>query len=345
MNTLLAQKTKKSTMRPQGIMTQKKLAELANVSSVTIYNSLYRKKLVKPETRKKIYALMEEYDYHPDGIARAMVTNKTNVIGIIVPNFEVAYYAKIASAIERAVKANGCHCIICQHHDDPAKEKAEIDIMREYRVDGIILRNCGSNTDDAQIKRLAKADIPFVLMDGRCEGFDDHYIGYDDYTGVLEAVKHLVKKGHTRIGCIGLHRSGDIKQSDRYKGYISALKMHDIPIDDALVKNCPTEYDSGIEEVLTIFEECKNNPPSAFITLNDHTAYRVLVGAKRINKKVDVVGFGGYFDQIMLPDNFMSIEQDTEVLAKQAVSMLFKQINKEESNGPCLVKCALSNCK
>jgi LacI family transcriptional regulator, galactose operon repressor len=345
MNTSSASKKVKKSNIFSGVMTQKKLAELANVSSVTVYNCLYRKELVKPATLKKIYSLMEQHDYHPDGIARAMVRGKTNVIGIIVPNFEVAYYAKIVSAIERVIKTKGCHCIICQHHDDPAQEILEINMMREYRVDGIILRNCGSNIDNEQIKRLSNAGIPFVLMDGRCEGLDSHYVGHDDYNGALDAVESLIKKEHSRIACVGFHRSGVIQKSDRYKGYAAALKKHNISIDLDLVKQCQTEYNSGHQEVLTMFEQCKSNPPSAFITLNDHTAFGVINGLKEIGAKADVFGFGGYLDQTVLPDKLPTVKQNTDILAKQVAEMLFKQINKEKANGPVLVKCSLSGCK
>ena len=342
MSVSLASKNEKESNISSNVMTQKKLAELAGVSSVTVYNCLYRKYLVKPATLKKIYSLMEQHDYHPDGIARAMVRGRTNVIGIIVPNFEVAYYAKIVSAIERKIKDNGCHCIICQHHDDPAQEIIEINMMREYRVDGIILRNCGSNIDNEQIKRLANAGIPFVLMDGRCEGLDKHYVGHDDYNGALDAVESLIKKKHSRIGCIGFHRSGDIRQSDRCKGYIAALEKHNIEIDPALVKQCKTEYSSGHDEVLTMLKQCKSNPPSAFITLNDHTAFGVMSGLKELGRKAEVVGFGGYLDQAILPEKLPTVKQNTNILAKQIAKMLFKQINKEEATGPVLVKCSLS---
>ena len=340
-----AYKTKKTPAPESGVMTQKKLAQLADVSSVTIYNALYRKELVKPETCKKIYALMEQYDYHPDGIARAMVRGRTNVIGIIVPNFEVAYYAKIVSAIERVVNAHDSHCIICQHHDDPSQEIFEINMLREYRVDGIILRNCGSNIDNEQIKRLSTAGIPFVLMDGRSEGLDSHYVGYDDYTGAFDAVEYLIGKKHSRIGCIGFHRSGEIRQSARYKGYAAALEKHNIPVDINLLKQCRTEYNSGCEEVVNMYKKCKNNPPTALITLNDHTALGVIRGLKEIGAQADVFSFGGYLDEAILPEKLLTIRQNTDALAEQVVAMLFKQINKEEADGPVLVKCSLSGHK
>ena len=345
MSITLASKNGKSSNNSANVMTQKKLAELANVSSVTVYNCLYRKELVKPATLKKIYALMEQHDYHPDGIARAMVRGRTNVIGIIVPNFEVAYYAKIVSAIEREIKSNGCHCIICQHHDEPAQEIIEINMMREYRVDGIILRNCGSNIDNEQIKRLSNAGIPFVLMDGRSEGLDKHYVGYDDYKGAFDAVEYLIGKKHSRIACVGFHRSGDICQSDRYKGYAAALEKHKLAIDPVLAKQCRTEYGSGCEETLSIFKECGDNPPTAFLTLNDHTALGVVSALKKLGAKADVFGFGGYLDQAILPEKLPTVIQNTDILAKQVAEMLFKQINKEEADGPVLVKCSLSCCK
>ncbi len=324
---------------PVGIMTQKKLAELANVSSVTVYNTLYRKELVKPETRKKIFSLMEQYDYHPDGVARAMVRGRTNVIGIIVPNFEVAYYAKVVSAIERVIKTHGCHCIICQHHDDSSQEKSEIDMMREYRVDGIILRNCGKNTDIEQIKRLANAGIPFVLMDGRSEGFDHHHVGYDDFNGAKEAVDFLINKGHSKIGCIGFHRSGNLRDSDRFKGYAAALTEHKIPISHGLLKNCKTEYNSGCEEVIEIINRCGNNPPTAFLAFNDHTAYGIIRGLTEMKHKAEVIGFGGYLDQALLPEALPTVWQNPEELANEVAAMLFRQIGKGKADGPKRVPC------
>ena len=320
-------------------MTQKRLAELAGTSVVTVYNAIHRKELVKPETREKILELMREYDYHTDFIARAMVKGRTNVIGVIVPNFEVVYYAKVISAVERQLREAGYHCILAQHHDDPVLEREEMDMMREYRVDGVIIRNCGRDIDNDQINNLAKAGVPFVLMDGHCKGHEKHFVGFDDFTGSLNAVEYLLRLGHHRIGVVGFHRSGDLRNSVRYKGYEQALKSHGLSPTPAWVRNCATEYFSGKEEVVSIRKNDGGAFPTAFFTFNDHTAIGVLKGLSELNVNAEVVGFGAYWDEILMPENFFSVEQDFKLLAGECVKMLLSQIENQEAFGPLLVPC------
>jgi len=329
---------------PKNIRTQKQLARLAGVSDVTIYNALYRKDLVKPETREKIYQLMAEYDYHPDGIARAMVRGKTNIIGIVLPNFEISYYAKLASALERALNAYGYHCVICQHHDEYMRENRELNMMRELRVDGILLRNCGLATDTNQVKLLARAGVPFVLLDGQTEGFEEFFVGHDDFLGAMNAVERLIAKGHRRISYIGYHRSGDFRKSNRYRGYAAALEKHQIPVDPMLSEAGETEYDSGRLEALNILRRCQNDPPTAFCSVNDHTALGILRGLKEAGitpgEHMAVVGFGGYIDQSLLPFRLSTVRQNIDELAVRSVSMLLAMIdNKPYESGPIAVPC------
>lgn len=344
--------TRMKAMRPAGktptgtIKTQKQLAELAGLSDVTIYNALYRKHLVKQATLDKIYALMKAHDYHPDGVARAMVRGKTNIIGIILPNFEVAYYAKLASAIERFFNGNNYHCIICQHHDDPAGESREIDMMREFRVDGIILRNCGLDTDDEQVRRLSKAGIPFVLLDGRTKGFDKYYIGSDDRSGAANAIELFISNGHRRIAYVGYHRSGNYRHSDRYRGYADALRKHGLELDPKLTEPCKTEYGSGKEEILEILRRCGNHPPTAVFGFNDSTALGMIAGlnaaGRDCGKDVAVIGCGGYLDHGLFPFTLSTVVQDIDELANQAAGYLLAQINgQSHQGGPILVPCGL----
>ena len=319
-------------------MTQKKLAELANTSVVTVYNAIHRKELVKPETREKILKLMKKYDYHTDFIARAMVKGRTNVIGIIVPNFEIVYYAKVISAIERSLREAGYYCILAQHHDDPLLERRGIDMMREYRMDGLIIRNCGRDVDNDQINKLAKAGVPFVLMDGHCEGHESHYVGFDDFSGAVKAVEHLLSRGHKKIGVLGFHRSGDIRESVRFQGYEHALKSRNINPAPEWIRDCATEYFSGREEVLSIKREAEEFP-TAFFAFNDHTAVGILHGLSEIDVKAEVVGFGGYWDKALMPAGFWSIEQDFSALAEKCVAALLAQIDGKNPDGPLLVDC------
>lgn len=325
------------------VRTQKQLAELAGVSYVTIFNALHQPHKVKQATRERIFQLMAEHDYHPDGVARAMVNGKTNVIGLIVPELEVAYYAKFVSDVERAANMAGYHCLICQHHDIPFKEAQEIQMLREHRVDGIILRNCGTATDTDSVRRLARAGVPFVLWDGLTEGFAERYVGGDDRRDAAAAVTSLLQAGCRRVAFVGFHRNGNFRHSDRYDGYVEALQAAGLTPDPELAETCQTEYTSGRLEVLNILRRNGSCPPDGIFASNDHTALGVLAGLQeagvRVPQDVAVMGFGGYLDQALLPLTLSTVVQDVEGMALRATCLLLAEIDgKPTEKGPHRIK-------
>lgn len=311
-------------------MTQKQLAQLADVSIVTVYNALYQPQKVKAETRQKIFDLMRQHDYSPDAVARSMVRGKTNIIGILVPTFEVCYYARLVSAMERRLNALGYRAMISQHLDDPDKEASELAMMREYRVDGIILRSCALACDREQIVKLNRQQIPFVLVDALTEGFEERYVGDDDFTGAMELGESLIRRGRRRIAYIGFHRSGDFRASNRYRGYAAALEHNNIPFEERLTEPCPNEYHSGDQALMRILNRTQDNPIDAVMAVNDNVALMI---AKKLNelgysmqKQIVVTGYGGYLDEVVLPFVLPTIRQDVEKLGDAAVTKLMAEI-------------------
>lgn len=325
------------------IITQRDLARAAGVSMTTVYNALHKRTLVKERTRRKIFDLMREHDYVPDAVARSMVRQKTDVIGIVVPALEVAYYAKIVSAIERNANAAGYHCIISQHLDDPHKEEREVTMMRQRRVDGLVIRNCGQAVDAGLFQRLVSARMPLVLLGGREEGLDQYFVGGNDRQDVKQAVEWLIRKGHRRIAHLAWYRTpGDFHSGPRYLGYRDALEAHSIPYDPALVEMCQTEYRSGRLELLNILRRTADNPPTAVMAFNDHTAIGAWQGLKeaglRIPQDVALLGHGGYLDQSAMPLSITTVEESIEEIGRTAFHMLLSQMNEESENiGPHLI--------
>lgn len=314
------------------IRTQKQLAELAGVSLNTINNAINRPELVHEFTRQRIFQLMEEHDYHPDGVARSMVRGRTDVLGIVVPTLEVGYYAKLVSAVERSANERGYHCLISQHLDDPAKEEREVTMMRRHRVDGMIIRNCGRAGDNAFIQRLCDAGMPFVLIDGRTDGFDTYFVGGDDRADADRLVSHLIDQGHRRIAHLAWTREEHLDDSPRYQGYCDAIRRHNFPIDERLICLCSSEYAGGADEMRTILVHCNDDPPTAVFAINDHTALGALAELRRIGRRVPeeivVASFGGYLDPRMLPAALTIIEQAIDRVASVACERLIAQINR-----------------
>jgi LacI family transcriptional regulator len=321
------------------VCTQKELARLADVSIVTIHNALHQPHKVKKETRDKIFELMRKNNYLPNGIARSMVRQKTNIIGILIPSFKVGYYAELICAIERTLNNAGYRVLISQHCDDPEKEFREINMLQEYRVDGIIMRNCGLNTDEEQITRLAESKLPFVLIDGESPKFRKRFIGNNDMDGAIKLVQYLISLGRKRIAYMGFHCSDNFRESNRYKGYKKALELSGIDFDPQLTEACLTEYNSGELEMEKIMERCADNPPDAVFAFNDNTALNAInylfKKGYAFQDKILVAGYGGYMRDLPLPFKLPTIQQNVNEIGNCAALRLVAEIEgKSIEDGP-----------
>lgn len=320
------------------IGSQKRLAELAGVSLATIHNFFNRPHLVREKTRERIQKLILETDYHPNQMARAMVRGKTNAIGVIVPRLEVAYYAKLFSSIERAANAQGYRCLVCQHLDDPRKEEQEIQVLRQWRVDGMIVRGCGRDQDDGLFRKLIRAKVAYVHLDSLVKGIEEYCVIGDDRRDAERLVAHLISKGHRRIAYVGFHRSGDFRLSDRYLGYLDALEAAGIPFDPLLTEGLRAEYDGGRAEVKRLLQCDQAKQPTAVFAFNDHSALGVLKGVAETGAEVEVAGFGGYLDAFVTSVPISTTVQNTDAIGRSAFELLEDQISgRNQMKGPIFV--------
>lgn len=333
----------RSSSNGKAIITQRDLARAAGVSITTVYNALHRPDMVRKRTLDKINGLIQAHDYMPNDVARSMVRQKTDVLGIVVPVLEVMYYAKLVSAIERAANTAGYNCMICQHSDDPVKEEREVMMMRQRKVDGIFIHNCGQATDTRAMQRLTASGVPFVLIGGRSEGLDDYFVGGDDRRMAAQAVEWLIGQGHRRIAMLAWYRTpGDYHEGPRYLGYVDALKQHGIEPDPALVEMCQTEYRSGRLEVLNILRRTAANRPTAVFGCNDHSALGAVAGLReaglRVPEDVTVLSYGGCFDESLMQPSLPTVVEPLDEIAQSACEMLLGQIeHKPYAKGPILI--------
>lgn len=329
--------------RSKSVITQKDLARAAGVSITTVYNALHRPQMVRQRTMDKINNLIQQHDYMPNNVARSMLRKKTDVLGIVVPVLEVMYYAKLVSAIERVANVAGYSCMICQHSDDPLKEEREVMLMRQRKVDGIFIQNCGQATDSRAMQRLVASGVPFVLVGGRAAGLDKYFVGGDDRLLAAQAVEWLIGQGHRRIAMLAWYRTpGDYHEGPRYLGYMDALKRHGIQPDPALVEMCQTEYRGGRLEILNILRRTAANRPTAVFGFNDQTAVGAVVGLReaglRVPEDVAVLSFGGCLDESLMRFSLPTVVEPIEEIAQQACEMLLGQIeNKPYPKGPILI--------
>ena len=216
-----------------GVITRKDVARLADVSTATVsYVVNNGPRPVSEETRKKVLWAIEQLGYQPNAIARSLVTKKTNSIGFILPDILNPVHAAITKAFEDALHIADYSLIIGNSDESPEREQAYLTVLLSKGVDGIALTPTGGNR--RTLFSLAESGKQIVLLDRQLEGLNADCVLFDNVVGTYQAVRHLIKQGHKRIGLINLSRSLTPGR-ERGEGYERALLEAGIKVEPRLM--------------------------------------------------------------------------------------------------------------
>jgi LacI family transcriptional regulator len=303
--------------------TMKDIARDLGVSVVTVSKVLRNHSDISAQTRKRVLQRMKEVNYQPNPAARALITGRTNLIGLIVPDLVHPFFAQVAKGISAKLRSQEYSLIISSSEDDPNMEKREIDQMLARRVDALILASSQSSVDSLQ--RIQEQGLPYVLLDRRMPGLAANFVGIDDVAAGTLATTHLIEIGCRTIAHIG---GSDVSTAqDRQAGYSITLAKRGLSLstnyifkwghgDDA---GDATGY-NGMKQLLQLSPR-----PDGVFCCNDPIAMgamrAILEAGLQIPNDVAVVGCGNvhYDDLLRVP--LTSIDQDSYGLGTGAAKL------------------------
>ena len=215
------------------IVTIADIAREAGVSRATVSLALNGKPGVAPETRRRILEIAEKLHYQPNASARGLALQKTQTIGVIVPDIGSPFYAELIRGVEEEASRAGYYLMLLTTAGKPSREEMYFRLLGEQRVDGIIVLT--PRGDEALLRRIQAKGFPLVVVDRDIQSADDVVeVVVDNFHGALEAMEYLLDLGYRRIGFIngvpGLQAS-----QDRLRGYQVALQEHGIAPDPELI--------------------------------------------------------------------------------------------------------------
>ncbi len=304
----------------------KELSERVGLSVTTVSRVLNGKSeqyRISKDTQTKVLDAAREFHYSPNRIARGLKLEKTETIGLIIPDISNPFFASIARIIEQESRRFGYSLILCDSQDDITTENELINLMAERKVDGIILAPVGLNCD--HIRGLFQRTIPMVVIDRYFPGTRMPYITTDNYKGAFLATEHLILNGHRHIACIqGL--KGITSCTERVNGFKYALKKHKIPIDKSLICGNDFGEENGYLQTLLLLNRKKK--PTAIFALGNLISLGVLRAIYEkglsIPDDISVITFDEHPYSAYLRSPMTTIEQPREKIAKMAVNLLFE---------------------
>jgi LacI family transcriptional regulator len=207
--------------------TMKRIASDLGVSVTTISKVLNNHGDISEATRDRVLARIEELGYQRNAVARSLTLRRTHTIGIVIPDLMHSFFVEIIQGIEPVASVRGFGLLLCSSGEDPAKERAELDMLRGRQVDGIVLASAHGSANGDLLTQMTGGGTGLVMIDR-----DDHpkvechrVLTDDEGVGTM-ATNHLLDLGRRAIGHIG---GPDIAHARRREhGWREALKARDV---------------------------------------------------------------------------------------------------------------------
>lgn len=267
-------------------VTIKDVAKRAGVSPSTVSRVLSGHPRISQETSRKVKAIMEEMGYHPNIMAKSLVSKTTDSICIILPKpaeelFSNLFFMELIRGIVAQASRQGYDVLISSGATEKEELEAVSRLVRGRRVDGVILLY--SRKDDAVIDFLEEGGHPFVLI-GRSERYEDILsVDNDNVLAAYDATRHLLSMGHERIGFV----SGPpdlVVSRDRLRGYRKAMEDNGLEVRPEWIVEGEFLQDSGYRAMSFIMN--LPNRPTALVVVDDMVSFGVLRGLNELKYRV-----------------------------------------------------------
>jgi DNA-binding LacI/PurR family transcriptional regulator len=308
-------------MHTIAMITIKDIARIAEVSHSTVSRALRNSPLANAETAATIRRIAQEQGYAVSAAARSLVTKRTHSIGVVVTSIADPFVGEVFIGIEDVTQARGYSLLLANCHADPTRELRAVRLLREHRVDGILVS--ASRVGALYMRLLAKINVPVVLINNEHPGEFIFSVTIDNVNAARDATRHLVDLGHRRIGYIG-NQFGLQADTDRFAGYRQVLEEADIGFQPELVTHGngkPEGGMHGMERLLALPER-----PTAVFCYDDMGAIGAMRAARehgmRVPDDLSIVGLDDLFLASYTDPPLTTIQQPKEYMGRLAAEIL-----------------------
>ncbi len=301
----------------------KDVARYCGVSAMTVSRALNNSNEIADATKERVLEACRELGYRQNAAAKTLITKKSNMIGLIVPDITNQYYATISKEVSSFLETQGYWLISCNSDRKKSNEISYLNFLCEGRVDGIILLPVEPKKEDYE---QFIDYLPIVMVDNVVEGLDISVVSSDNYYGATKIIEHMIQMGHKKIGGI----FGDVSSSasnERLRAYKDVLKKHGIAFDPELIAHTKATFECGVESTGPLIDKGVDG----IFAVNDTVAMGVSKCCYMRNVKCpDEIGIAGYDNiesGVMLPYPLTTVDQDAKRMAQTAAEILVEELS------------------
>ncbi|WP_080832840.1 LacI family DNA-binding transcriptional regulator [Cohnella massiliensis] len=317
------------------MVTIKDIAKLAGVSPSTVSRVVSNHPRISIETSRKVKKIMEELGYHPNVMAKSLVSKTTHTLGIMLPRpaeelFRNDFFGELLRGVVTQATRMGYDLLMTTATSDQDEVGTISRLVRGRRVDGIVLLS--SRRDDPIISFLQEESFPFVLI-GRSEAYADALmVDNNNVLAAYDATRHLIAQGHERIGFVSGPPNLTLSH-DRLKGYEKALAESGLAARPDWIVEGEFLQESGFRAMSFVMGLPER--PTALVVIDDNVAFGVMRGLSELGYRVPgdicVVGFNNIPLAELASPPLSSIDIGTYQLGYTAVQALLRRVQGEPS--------------
>ncbi len=298
----------------------KDIAREMGVSTVTVSKVLRGSKDVGEATRQRILKRMEELNYQPNYMARALASGRTNSVGLVVPDLVNPFFAEFAKALSVSLRGSGHALLLASSEEEPELEQQEIRALLGRGIDVLLIASCQSKLQN--FYRLGEEKTPYLLVDRNFPYLHAHFVGSDDFRVGQLATEHLIANGRKRIAHIGTdHFSTGL---ERLRGFRASMRDHQYEVPETYLLTQERFEEAGDAAGYASMQKLLKlkRPPDAVFCYNDLTAIGAMNAAAeaglRIPQDIAFIGCGNfrYADYLKVP--LSSVDHSTSALGAEA---------------------------
>jgi len=290
---------------------------------------------VRAQTRDRVLAAVETSGYRVNELARNLRTAESRLLLTMVPDFGNPFYAEVVRGIDVVARQHGYFMLLCDTGADPGRERSYFDMLRRHRADGAICLD----PDTVQHALLEDSGaLPWVACCEFDTGMGVPYVGIDNYRAAGDAVRHLLARGHRRIGLINSD-DGYLYARQRQQGYLDALSDAGVTPLPAWRRNVYSlDYEAGARAAAELAGQRGADAPDAIFAVSDTLAIGAINGLRSVGKRtpddVAVVGFDDISVAAQIDPPLTTVAQPMRELGETAARLLLKRLADPAANVP-----------
>ena len=295
---------------------------------MTVSRALSGNTEVSERTRKKVLLCATALGYQPNRWARSLVTRRSSIIGVVIPDISHSFFAEITFGIEEVLERAGYDILLCHSRGSTDRERSELDMLMGSRVEGLIVASEQPEKAPGPIMTLLEKGVPFVLIDRFFPNTQTNTVRVDDQAVGELATQCLIDLGHVRIAHIGGPPISPARL--RRRGYMKAMKGAGLFPEKRWIAGATFDLNSGLEAGRRLLQLSPR--PTAIFGANDPISIGAVYACRelglRVPEDISIVGAGN-IEGRHHPNPFLTtVDWPREDLGRTAAAILLKLIDR-----------------